>query len=330
MKEAHLSASEPRSAHEPLGRCVATIGFFDGVHLGHAFLLRQVVEAARATGNESVVVTFDRHPREVLRSTSPSAQPVADRLLLTPLDEKLRLLRATGVDRVEVLSFNADLASLSAHDFMASVLRDKLHVGTLIIGYDNRFGHNRAEGFADYVRHGRSLGIDVVQSAEWQPTGELSGMHVSSSTIRHLLRAGDVRKANLCLGRCYEVRGNVAHGYAEGRRLGFPTANLQPESVGQLLPAAGVYAVRVGIGEEPARRAAMLNIGTRPTYGGHELTLEAHIFDFAADIYGARLTLDFVARMRDERHFASPDALRHQLEEDEQEVRKVLNEAHYA
>lgn len=306
------------------GPSVATIGFFDGVHRGHRFLLRQVVDEARAAGCESVVVTFDRHPREVLRGDAPQGASASDPLLLTPLDVKLRLLRASGVDRCEVLAFDKALASLSARDFMAQVLRDRLHVATLIIGYDNRFGHNRAEGFADYVRYGRELGIRVVQSRECQVPEGLEGQHVSSSTIRHLLKQGDVRRANLCLGRCYEISGEVAHGQAEGRRLGFPTANLQAERIAQLLPATGVYAVLVGIGDDETRHPGMLNIGTRPTYHGQGVTLETHIFDFDGDIYGQRLTLHLVDRIRDEQRFASPDDLRRQLDADKRRVAEVL------
>ena len=308
------------------GPCVATIGFFDGVHRGHQFVLRQVADEARATGRESVVVTFDRHPREVLRGDSPTDVSASECRLLTPLDMKLQLLQASGVDRCVVLPFNKDLAALSAREFMANILRDRLHADVLVIGYDNRFGHNRTEGFDDYVLHGRDLGIRVVRSRECEVPESMAGLHVSSSTIRHLLKGGDIRRANWCLGRRYEIRGMVSHGYAEGRRLGFPTANLQAESIGQLIPATGVYAVEVSVGEGIGgeRYAGMLNIGTRPTYDGHALTLETHIFGFDKDIYGQRLTLDFVDRIRDERRFESPDELRLQLEADKRVIEALL------
>lgn len=311
------------------GPCVATIGFFDGVHRGHQYVLRQVADEARNTGRESVVVTFDRHPREVLRGDAPSDVPANECRLLTPLDMKLRLLKATGVDHCVVLPFDKDLAMLSARDFMADILRDQLHADVLVIGYDNRFGHNRDDGFDDYVHYGHDLGIRVVRSRECEVPDSLDGLHVSSSTIRHLLKQGDIRRANWCLGRRYEIRGMVAHGFAEGRRLGFPTANLQAESIGQLVPATGVYAVEVSVGEGGERYAGMLNIGTRPTYDGHALTLETHIFDFDDDIYGQRLTLDFVDRIRDERRFGSPDELRLQLENDKRRVKALLDNNEY-
>lgn len=311
------------------GPCVATIGFFDGVHRGHQFVLKQVADEARSSGRKSVVVTFDRHPREVLRGDAPSEVPASECRLLTPLDIKLHLLKATGVDHCVVLPFDMNLASLSAREFMSDILRDQLHADVLVIGYDNRFGRNRADGFDDYVRYGRELGIRVVKSRECEVPEDFEGLHVSSSTIRHLLKQGDIRQANWCLGRRYEIRGMVSHGYAEGRRLGFPTANLQAESIGQLIPATGVYAVEVGVGEGGVRYAGMLNIGTRPTYDGHELTLETHIFDFDDDIYGQRLTLDFVDRIRDERRFESPDELRLQLEVDKSRVKALLENKEY-
>ena len=299
------------------GPCVATIGFFDGVHRGHRYVLEQVVDEARATGRESVVVTFDRHPREVLRGDKPGETPASECRLLTPLDMKLRLLEATGVDHCVVLPFDKELAQLSAHDFMARILRDQLHADVLVTGYDNRFGHNRTDGFDDYVRYGQELGIRVVRSRECELPEELAGLHISSSTIRHLLKQGDIKRANECLGRRYEIRGTVTHGFAEGRRLGFPTANLQAESIGQLVPATGVYAVEVTVADGE-RHPGMLNIGTRPTYDGHALTLETHIFDFDGDIYGQQLALAFIDRLRDERRFDSPEELRKQLEEDKQ------------
>lgn len=194
---------------------VATIGFFDGVHRGHQFLIRQVRQEAQASGLSSMVITFDQHPRQVL---AQAYQPH----LLTTLDEKLRRLSMTDIDYVVVLHFDSDMASLSAFDFMRTVLRDRLHVRQLVIGYDNRFGHRSAlaksEGFDDYVRYGEQLGIRVVHN----PAFLLNDVKVSSSVVRSFLSVGEVELANQCLGYPFMLPGHVVHGYQEGRRIGFP------------------------------------------------------------------------------------------------------------
>lgn len=380
---------------------VATIGFFDGVHRGHRYLIDKVMEMAHAHAQQSMVITFDRHPREVLQS---DYQPQ----MLTTLNTKLRLLRETGVDRVEVLHFTRELAALSAREFMAQVLKERLGVTTLVIGYDHRFGHNRAEGFDDYVRYGKELGIEVVQNSELTiladpcppvsdsseapvaasseasnaspeasnassevafsleesssnacPFAEKLGKHVSSSAIRRLLKEGDVSRANLFLDRLHTITGCVTHGFAEGRKMGFPTANLDTTGYPLLIPANGVYGVWVKIGcaddvmerrlmtppdhEECAMRAeepvptslcetldsagwlpAMLNIGMRPTFDGSTTTIEANIFDFNDDIYGQPMTIAFCFRLRNEQRFDSVEALEEQLHKDRKEIEKML------
>lgn len=285
---------------------VATIGFFDGVHQGHRFLISQVVSAAHAEGKHAVVITFDRHPREVL----PSGEPVA---LLTTLDEKLALLEQTGVDDVVVLPFTREFSQQTARDFMDSVLRGRLHVSKLMIGYDNRFGrYTPGEGFDDYAAYGRELGIEVVRS-QVAPQGP-----VSSSVVRRALAAGDVVSAHRALGRCYSLSGSVVGGHQEGRKLGFPTANVVPCDGSKMIPANGVYAVRVAL--DGREYIGMMNIGRRPTFDGHEKTLEVHIFDYDGNLYGRSLTVNFVERIRDERRFDSPEELAAQLEHDKLEV----------
>ena len=241
---------------------VATIGFFDGVHRGHRFLIGQVTDEARRRGLRSMVITFDQHPRQVLQQ---NYQPQ----LLSTLENKLVLLSRTGVDYVVVVHFDLALASLSAQQFMELILRQQLHVRQLVIGYDNRFGHDRTEGFSDYVRYGR--------------------------------------------GYPYTIEGKVVDGVKEGRRLGFPTANLVPSSLTQLLPAAGVYGVKVRTEGSMTQRPGMTNIGMRPTFGGHHQTVETNIFDFEDDIYGQRLLLSFYCRIRDERRFDNVEQLIQQL-----------------
>ena len=293
--------------------CVATIGFFDGVHRGHKFLIKSVIDRAAEYGLQSAVITFDRHPRLVLHK---EFQP----RLLTTNDEKLRLLAATGVNRCEMLRFDEQTASLSAYDFMKTVLRGRLNVRRLITGYDNRFGHNRAEGFDDYVRYGLELGMEVERAEAFV----LNGVNVSSSVVRSFLSAGETDMASMCLGYHYKIVGTVVSGYHEGRKLGFPTANIDIEDKLKLVPEAGVYAVRVRIGDEPELLDGMMNIGTRPTFDGTETTLEVNIFGFGGDIYGRKITVEFHRRLREERKFGSVYKLMDQLKADREEACRVL------
>ncbi len=294
---------------------VATIGFFDGVHRGHRFLLDHVIAEARADGLASMAVTFDRHPRQVLHSDYvPQA--------LSSPDEKLQLLAATGIDYAAVLHFDRDMAACGARDFMRDILRDGLGVRRLVIGYDHRFGHNRAEGFDDYVRYGSALGMTVEQA----PALDASGEQVSSSLVRRLLLAGEVERAASCLGRPYSVSGVVVGGYREGRRMGFPTANLDIAHLGQMLPAVGVYATQVCIAGEEKPLHGMTNIGRRPTFGTHGVTVETYILDYAGDLYGLQMTLTFMSRLRGERPFGSPEALAAQLSEDREAVRRFFGD----
>lgn len=291
--------------------CVATIGFFDGVHRGHQFLIEDVREEARESGLSSLVITFDRHPRQVLQQ---SYQPQ----LLTTLSEKLRLLAMTGIDDVEVLNFTKEMASLTAREFMETVLRDRLNVKKLVIGYDNRFGHNRAEGFDDYVRYGKELGIEVMQARPF----ELDGLKVSSSVIRSFLNGGEIEMANRCLGRPYMLIGKVVNGFQEGRKIGFPTANLGTEE-GLLIPADGVYATEVKINGQGGWLRAMTNIGNRPTFHGTKRTIETNIFDFNKDIYNCQIAVRFLKKIRAERMFCSEEELREQLIKDKDKISKL-------
>lgn len=285
--------------------CVATIGFFDGVHKGHRFLINHVIQEAADAGLQSTVITFDRHPREVLKSDYVPQ-------MLSWLDRKMSLLGNTGIDNGVLLHFDKEMASLSSYDFMKEVLRDRLNVKKLVIGYDNRFGHNRDEGFDDYVRYGKELGIEVIHNQAFV----LNGINVSSSVIRSFLKDGEVEMAEMCLGYYYTIVGKVVHGYKQGRKMGFPTANLDMSDSHQLIPALGVYAVKVHIEGENECRHGMMNIGRRPTFGGDDITLEINIFDFAADIYGRLLYVSFVRRIREERKFNNAQELASQLKDD--------------
>lgn len=293
--------------------CAATIGFFDGVHRGHLFLLEQLKQLAAGQGLQSMVVTFDRHPRQVVQ---PDWQP----LLLSTLEEKEQLLAQTGIDTLVVLPFDEQMAALSAFAFMRQVLKAQLGVDLLLTGYDNHFGHrqgNIAEGFDDYADYGSKLGIDVVCG---QPLIE-AGTTVSSSYIRQLLGEGRVKEAARCLGRSYELQGTVEHGRQQGRKMGFPTANLALQRTDCVVPRRGLYVVRAEACGKTWK--GMTNIGMRPTFNGHRQTIETHLLDFSGDLYGQPLRIAFMERLRDERRFDSPDELARQMALDAQRCREI-------
>ena len=300
------------------GGAVSTIGFFDGVHRGHQCLIQQVKEEARRRGAQSLLITFDRHPRSVF---APGSVPP----LLTTAEEKMALLRATGVDDIFVLPFDRSMAALTAREFMRQVLKEQLGVTALVMGYDHRFG--KPEGlstdFEHYQTWGREEGLDIVLAHE------LEGEHVSSSAIRQALETGNVTVAAHLLGRPYTWTGRVVHGHGIGRQLGFPTANLEASESAKLLPACGAYAVVVNCSSptgEGWERKAMLNIGRRPTMdNGKDVSVEAHLLDFHGDLYGHVLTLSFIARLREERRFSCEAELARQLETDKAQAMDALN-----
>lgn len=291
----------------------ATIGFFDGVHRGHQYLVAQVTEAARRAGLLSMAITFDRHPRQTLHSEYVPQ-------LLTTLDEKLSMLSKTGVDTAVVLPFDSEMARMTARDFMLRVLRERLNVRELVIGYDNRFGCGRTDGFEDYVRYGKTMGIEVARADALT----VGGRGVSSSAIRRLLQEGDVEAAALLLGYNYAIEGTVVSGCHEGSRLGFPTANIDARTVPQLVPANGVYAVRVSVEGEEKQYNGMTNIGRRPTFAGTDATIETNIFDFHQDLYGSRIAISMIQRLRCEQRFDTPEQLAKQLAEDKKRVEQIV------
>lgn len=298
-----------------LSPAVATIGFFDGVHVGHRFLIRQVREAAALRGLASAVITFPEHPRAVMH---PDFHPE----LLSTCNEKLELLAQTGIDRCVLLDFTPELAALSARQFM-EMLHGQYAIRALVIGYDHRFGHGRSEGFDDYVRYGNELGMEVLPAEAYHLPASDCPLPVCSSSVRRLLREGDVASAARYLGYPYFLNGIVVGGFRMGRRIGYPTANLQVNDECKVIPARGVYAVRVEV--DGCIYGGMLNIGCRPTFdNGANATIEAHIFDFKSDIYNHSLRLFFVQRIRSERKFASVEELVAQLHQDAEIARGML------
>lgn len=290
---------------------VASIGFFDGVHEGHKYLIRQVQGLACDRGMDAQLITFDRHPREVLQSDYVPQ-------LLTSSKEKLQLIRAAGIERVEVLGFSQEMSRLTAREFMQEVLHDRLGVKVLVMGYDHRFGRDGGS-HEDYVRWGRETGIEVIRGEEL-PDG-----HVSSSECRRRLQEGDVEKVSELLGYRYLLTGRVGEGHHIGHRLGFPTANVIPER-GKVVPGKGVYAVWVRL-DDGSTKKGMLNIGKRPTLdNGADTSIEVHLIDFKGNLYGRTLQLTFVRRLRDERKFDSLEELQEQLTTDRNQVLALLSE----
>jgi riboflavin kinase/FMN adenylyltransferase len=289
--------------------CVATVGFFDGVHAGHRFLIEELKSIARKQNLESVVITFAVHPRKVLNS---DFQPQ----LLTTLPEKLRELESTGIDICIVLDFNKEMAGLSAYDFLKNVLFENYHVKTLLVGHDHRFGHNRADGFPEYYQYGCNIGIEVIQAKKFSTD---SDNHISSSVIRKAIQSGEIEIANRLLTYNYSLRGKVVDGFKNGRKIGFPTANLDPEDKEKLVPPNGVYAVIVYCNSKSY--VGMMNIGVRPTLkNGENISLEVFILDFNRDIYNETIEVEFIHKIRDEKKFKNVDELVKQLQKDKEYV----------
>ena len=287
---------------------VATIGFFDGVHKGHQYLISQLQTLAKASGMGSLVITFREHPRLVV-------QPDADVSLLTTNEQKCRILENLGIDATLLLNFTSEMAKMTAYQFM-KYLHDNLQVRVLLIGYDHRFGHNRSEGFDDYVKYGQQIGIQVIQAKEERISSEQG---ISSSAVRQFIQKGDMMGACECLGRFYSFTGKVIPGYHKGSNLGFPTANLKLDIPNRLLPPVGVYVVWASFFGRTYK--AMLNIGYRPTisFDGN-ITLEVHLLNFSGEIYGESIEVEFVHRLRDEVKFRSAEELVEQLQRDARSV----------
>lgn len=290
----------------------AALGNFDGVHRGHRYVLSKLCSTAKEYALRPIAITFDKHPRSLF-------DPTFNNKTLSTNEEKSFLLHETGVADVRILTFDRALASLSAYDFMKDVLRDKMGVKLLLLGYDNRFGkRNDTEDFTTYTRYGEELGIKVMQA---DPIN-VGDVRVSSSFVRHLVGAGKMKEAAECLGKPYFIMGRVAEGHQNGRKIGFPTVNIIPVET-KLLPPNGVYASRTYIDGSDVPFASMTNIGHRPTYHGHQLTVETNIFDFNDDIYGKTIRIELLQFIRAEQPFDTPEQLREQLKKDKEVIQKL-------
>lgn len=300
---------------ERIENTVLTVGTFDGVHAGHRVLINRVITEAKERKARGVIVTFDPHPREII---NPGASGIK---LLTTLEERCSLLAQMGIDEMVVIPFDRDFSLLTSHEFVRDVIWKKIGVSRFIIGYDHQFGKDR-EGTINTVKKlGDELGFDACIVSKH----EVEDKAVSSTKIRHALEnEGDVEEAAKLLERYYLLSGTVIHGKKQGKKIGFPTANLLPAHPRKIIPKNGVYAVWAQYQKNYFK--AMMNIGTRPTYEGTNQTIEIHILDFDRDIYGESLGVQFVKRIRDEVKFSSVEDLKNRLMKDRKETELMLNE----
>ncbi len=289
---------------------VMTIGNFDGVHLGHREIFRRVTEKAREISGESIVYTFDPHPVEVL---APERKP----LLITPLEEKLRLIGEQGLDVAICAPFTEKFASQPPEDFVKNILYDQIKIRHIFVGHDFTFGKNRRGNIALLKQLGTKWGFH----AEMIEAVRLEGTVVSSTRIRELVARGEMAEAKKLLGRFYALTGKVIHGHGRGsRKLGFPTANLKP--TGMLFPKPGIYAVWATLAGD--RFEGVANLGYNPTFHDQKFSIEVHLLSFDRDIYGESLRVDFVRRLRDEVKFHGPEELIAQIKKDIAQAEKIL------
>lgn len=291
--------------------CVATIGNFDGVHLGHQAVLSQLAMKGDTLGLPAVVITFEPQPFEFF---NPDKAPAR----LSRFREKIEMLRSYSIQQLCVLKFNQKLAQMTAQDFIQRLIVDGLNVKYLVVGDDFRFGKDRQGDFAMLQLAGKEFGFQVVN----MHTFAVDQIRVSSTRIRQALNAGNLMLAEKLLGRSYRMSGKVAHGDKRGRTMGFPTANIHLHR--RNVPLAGVYAVQLfGIEGEPVQGVA--NIGTRPTISGEKALLEVHLFDFKREIYGEHVQVHFLRKLRDEQKFSDLAALIRQIEHDCQEAKSYFS-----
>jgi len=287
----------------------ATIGNFDGVHIGHKKILSAVKQEAKQQGLSSCVITFHPHPQKVLQNI--------DIPLLVPIRERLKLLEDQGIDVVACYTFTKEIAKISAQDFVTDILVGKLNLKHLIVGPDFSFGRKREGNLSLLNKMGAEYGFDteVVETALYE--GEI----VSSTSIRNLVREGNLLKARNFLGYNFYIEGQVKEGERRGRQIGFPTANLDTDW--DILPKVGVYATLANV--DGTKHQSITNIGYRPTFGHNGLLIETHIFDFDEDIYKKRIKVEFVDRVRDEQKFNGPEALVEQIKRDVERVKEILS-----
>lgn len=295
-------------------RPVVTIGTFDGVHLGHRKVIENLIKISRESSGESVVFTFYPHPRTVVSSRDGNLR------LLSTLEEKIELLRRLDIEHLVIYPFTEEFSRLTYDEFVRKILFDQMNISSLVIGYDHRFGKGRQGDFESLALLSRVLGFKIERLDELTIESNV----ISSTMIRRALDEGEVHKANRYLGYEYILMGKVIEGRQLGRKLGFPTANIEPLDPLKLVPGNGVYAVRIEV--QGILYKGMLNIGVRPTvdYNADHRSIEVHIFDFNKDIYNSQITLHFVEKLRDEQKFPDLEALRREMLNDQERSLKLL------
>lgn len=291
---------------------VVTVGTFDGLHLGHQKIIRRMTELAKDNNGETILVTFDPHPRLVVNSNSHQIK------FINTIKRKFDLLSKLGIDHLIIVPFTKEFAKTSSEDFIINYLVKNIGTKKLIVGYDHHFGRHREGNYQKLHQLGENYGFDVEEiSAQY-----IDDKAVSSTKIRKALMDGDIKLANKMLGYDYSITGIVVEGNKIGRSIGFPTANIEIEDKFKLIAAGGVYACKVDV--DGKLFAGMGNIGTRPTIGKHDFTTEVHLLDFDEDIYGEEITIFFLERIRDEKKFNGLEELKKQLIKDQETVSELL------
>ena len=290
---------------------VVTIGTFDGIHMGHRKLISEVCRAAKAISGESVVITFDPHPRQILH-------PASDVKLISSLDEKKEAFGQMCVDHLLIIHFTREFAKTSSEGFLKKYIVGTFDLKAIVIGYDHHFGKGRKGGLDFLKDMGNKYGFEVDQI----PMQEFKDVALSSSRIREAIKAGQMPEAERYLGYHYSITGTVVKGNQIGRTLGFPTANIDPDSPDKLIPAYGVYASLIRYGDKIYE--GMSNIGVRPTLSENQLTIEVNVFDFDKEIYGEKITIYFLQHTREEKKFRDLELLRRRLVIDKVKVKKIL------
>lgn len=284
-------------------KTIFTLGTFDGVHIGHKKIIERLLNSS-SDDEQSLVLTFFPHPRMVLQKES-------DIKLLNTIEERTQLLEKAGLQNLIIHPFDQAFSRLTAEEFVKNILVDIFNIKKIIIGHDHRFGRNRTANIDDLIRYGKEYGFDVVQiSAQ-----EIDEVSISSTKIRNALSEGKIALANEYLGYNYFFSGTVIHGKKLGRTIGFPTANIKIEESYKLIPGIGVYAVKCQVGNRELK--GMLNIGTNPTVEGQILSIEVNLFDFNEDLYGQKIKVELIKRIRDEQKFDSVEVLKAQLHKDQ-------------
>jgi riboflavin kinase/FMN adenylyltransferase len=296
-----------------LNNAVATIGTFDGVHFGHRKIISRLVETARVTGGETVILTFFPHPRLII---DPENQ---DLKMINTIKEKAEILESLGVDHLIITPFTRDFSNLSPDEYINKVLVDTIGIKHIIVGYDHRFGKDRKGCMDDLIHAGKIQGFDV----EEIPEQDIHDVAVSSTQIRKALLSGDVALAATYLGYHFSLHGRVIKGDKIGRTIGFPTANLFVEESYKLIPADGIYAVTVDLNGDTFK--GMAYIGQRPTINGMTRNIEVNIFDFNQEIYGQDITMTFMEFLRHDVKFTGLDALKLQLQQDKEDTLAFFN-----